>query len=100
MLALLIASVVSGRSVGPDSGVARALDPLAATGPEIGPMQRGGLSLQEAVRIATEQHPGGRVVRAVTIEDSGRRVHEIRIVLPADEGGRVVTVTIPAGEAR
>jgi uncharacterized membrane protein YkoI len=61
------------------------------------PSQRGGVSLEEAIQRATEQHPGGRVVRAVTIEERGRRVHEIRILLPPEQGGRVVTVHIDAG---
>ena len=59
----------------------------------------GGISLQEAVQMATERRPG-RVVRAVTVETGGRRVHEIRILL--EEGGRVITVRIDAqtGESR
>ena len=56
--------------------------------------------MQEAVQIAMRQHPGGRVVRAVTVGEGDRRVHEIRIVLPPADGGRVVTVNVPAGDAR
>jgi len=59
----------------------------------------GGISLQQAVQMATERRPG-RVVRAVTVETGGRRVHEIRILL--EGGGRVITVRIDAqtGESR
>jgi hypothetical protein len=61
--------------------------------------QRGGVSLQQAVRMATRRYEG-RVVRAVTVDNGGRRVHEIRIL--QSEGGRVVTVRIDAqtGETR
>jgi uncharacterized iron-regulated membrane protein len=67
---------------------------------ELSVTQRGGnITLQQAVQMATEHRPG-RVVRAVTVENGGRRVHEIRILL--EEGGRVVTVRIDAqtGESR
>jgi len=59
----------------------------------------GGVSLQEAVRLASSRYPG-RVVRAITTDKGGRRVHEIRILLA--EGGRVVTVRVDAqtGEIR
>lgn len=57
-----------------------------------------GVSLQEAVAIATAQRPG-RVVRAVTVEaGQGRRIHEVRILL--NEGGRVVTVRVDAQTGR
>ncbi len=54
-----------------------------------------GVSLQQAVEIATETRPG-RVVRAVTIDEG--RTHEVRILL--DEGGRVVTVRVDARTGR
>ena len=62
-------------------------------------VQNAGISLEDAVRIATRGRPG-RVVRAVTVIDRGRQIHEIRILL--DEGPRVVTVRIDAqtGEIR
>jgi uncharacterized iron-regulated membrane protein len=60
---------------------------------EAAPVQRRGVSLQEAVRAASARYPG-RVVRAVTITEHGRPVHEIRILL--DDGGRVVTVHVDA----
>lgn len=97
-LCLLVGGQVGARPVigGEDAGgaIAGAVDIGTAV-----PVQGGGISLQEAIRIALEQHPG-RVARAVTIEEDGRRVHEIRIVLPAEEGGRVVTVRIEAGNGR
>ena len=55
------------------------------------------LSLQEAIEIATRRRPG-RVVRAVTVESGGRRVHEVRIL--SEEGGRVVTVRVDAQTGR
>ena len=54
-------------------------------------VQPPGISLQEAVSIATQSRPG-RVVRAVTVDNG--RTHEVRILL--DEGGRVVTVRVDA----
>lgn len=67
--------------------------------PELRVAQRGGISLQEAVRIATSRYQG-RVIRATTIERGGRRIHEVRILVPGDN--RVVTVRIDAqtGEIR
>ena len=65
-------------------------------GAELLPSQ--GVSLQEAVQIATMSQPG-RVVRAVTVDiGGGRRMHEVRILL--DEGGRVVTVRVDAQTGR
>lgn len=93
---MLIASQVPARPMMEPQGVAATADVRQ----QAVPVQRGGVSLEQAIRIATEQHPGGRVVRAVTIEDGGRRVHEIRILLPPEEGGRVVTVHIDAGGGR
>lgn len=61
--------------------------------------QRGRISLQEAVRMATQRYDG-RVVRASTSDRGGRTVHEIRILLA--DGNRVVTVRVDAdtGEMR
>lgn len=63
------------------------------------PLQRGGgLSLQQAIRIAESRYQG-RVVRADTTVRNGRVVHEIRIL---GDDGRVRTVQIDAqgGESR
>jgi hypothetical protein len=92
MLGMLLGASAMAQTDMPPEGVA---EPF-----EFSIVQRGaGISLQEAVQMATEQRPG-RVVRAVTVEVGGRRVHEIRILL--EEGGRVVTVRIDAqtGESR
>ena len=87
------------------SGTARELDFGLDTDCESGgdlyvPAQGGGISLQDAINMALARHPGGRVVRATTVNEGGRRVHQIRIVLPADEGGRVVTMRFEAGSGR
>lgn len=57
---------------------------------------QGGISLSQATRIAQQQYPG-RVVRAETVERSGRRIHEVRI-LGGD--GRVRTIRIDANSGR
>ncbi len=54
--------------------------------------QQGGVSLQQAIEIATRRH-GGRVVSARTVTRNGRTVHEIRLHA---EDGRVRTVRIDA----
>lgn len=94
-LAGLAASILLlGSSVGAAAPRPAAAEPLQfAGGTALSVVQRGAISLQEAIAMATRDRPG-RVVRAVTVERGGRQVHEIRILL--DEGGRVVTVTIDA----
>ena len=57
---------------------------------------QGGISLSQATRIAQQQYPG-RVVRAETVERSGRRIHEVRI-LGGD--GRVRTIRVDASSGR
>ena len=52
------------------------------------PLQRGGMSLQQAIALAQQSYRG-RVVRAETKSQNGRRVHEIRIL---GDDGRVRTV--------
>lgn len=54
--------------------------------------QRGPVTLQEAVAMATRRFDG-RVVRAETKTLNGVRVHEIRLL---DDSGRVRTVRIDA----
>ncbi len=69
-------------------------DELAASGFESGhvTLQRGPVTLQQARTLATRRFPG-RVVRAETVSDGGRRVHVIRII---SEDNRVRTVRIDA----
>lgn len=55
-------------------------------------LQRGPVTLQQARTLATRRFPG-RVVRAETVSDGGRRVHVIRII---SEDNRVRTVRIDA----
>lgn len=57
------------------------------------PAQQRGMSLQQAITLAQQRYQG-RVVRAETKSQNGRRVHEIRIL---GEDGRVRTVRFPAG---
>lgn len=56
------------------------------------PVQRGGMSLQQAIALAQQRYQG-RVVRAETKSQNGRRVHEIRIL---GDDGRVRTVRFNA----
>src|SRR5262245_42564593 len=70
----------TGASFAPDEG------PTART------MQRGGISLAQATAIAQSRY-GGRVVRAETVMNGDRVVHEIRIL---GDDGRVRTVRIDA----
>lgn len=58
-------------------------------------VQQREVSLQQAIEMAQQRQPG-RVVRAETKVEDGRRVHEIRIL--ADDG-RVRTIRIDAGGA-
>jgi hypothetical protein len=62
------------------------------------PMQRGGLSLQQAIDIATQRY-GGRVVRADTTIRNGRQVYEIRI-LGDDNVVRTIRIDAQSGELR
>ena len=57
---------------------------------------QGGVSLSQATQLALQRNPG-RVVRAETVERSGRRIHEVRI-LGAD--GRVRTIRVDANSGR
>jgi uncharacterized membrane protein YkoI len=62
------------------------------------PLQRGGLSLRQAIEIATQRY-GGQVVRADTTIRNGRQVHEIRIL--GDDGVvRTVRIDAQSGELR
>ncbi|HEU4616653.1 MAG TPA: PepSY domain-containing protein [Gammaproteobacteria bacterium] len=68
-------------------------DPIAsAPAPSEHTVQRGGVSLSQATAMAQRRYPG-RVVRAETVMQGGRTVHEIRIL---GEDGRVRTVRIDA----
>ena len=54
--------------------------------------QNGGVSLEEAVREVRDE-TGGRILAAETVEEDGRRVHRIRVLV---EKGRVKTYRIDA----
>lgn len=55
-------------------------------------VQQRGMSLRQAIALAQQRHRG-RVVRAETKQQNGRRVHEIRIL---GDDGRVVTLQFDA----
>lgn len=76
-------------ALGPTAVVAGAPGSRAPGG-RARPTQRGAVSLEEAVTIATEQVPG-RVVKAETVKENGRDVHEVLII---QEGNRVRTVRV------
>jgi len=61
--------------------------------------QQGGVSLEQAQRLATQRYPG-RVVRAETTVRNGRRVHEIRILVEGDGDSRMRIVRIDAESGR
>ena len=61
--------------------------------------QQGGVSLEQAQRLATQRYPG-RVVRAETTVRDGRRVHEIRILVEGDGDSRMRIVRIDAESGR
>src|SRR5690606_23912314 len=55
--------------------------------------QRGGISLDQAIRLASERYPG-RVVRAETTMRGGRTVHEVRILMEGGGNARMRIVRI------
>jgi hypothetical protein len=59
-------------------------------------VQQRGVSLQQAIAMAQQRYPG-KVVRAETKQQNGRRVHEIRIL---GDDGRVRTVRYDADDRR
>lgn len=61
--------------------------------------QQGGVSLEQAQRLATQRYPG-RVVRAETTVRDGRRVHEIRILVEGEGDPRMRIVRIDAESGR
>ena len=61
--------------------------------------QQGGVSLEQAQRLATQRYPG-RVVRAETTVRNGRRVHEIRILVEGNGDSRMRIVRIDAESGR
>lgn len=61
--------------------------------------QRGAVSLDQAIQLASRRYPG-RVVRAETTERGGRRVHEIRILVERDGDARMRIVRIDAENGR
>jgi uncharacterized membrane protein YkoI len=69
------------------------VEPLApAQRDQLVPTQRGGVSLAQATSMAQGRYQG-RVVRAETVQQGDRLVHEIRIL---GDDGRVRTVRIDA----
>lgn len=61
--------------------------------------QQGGISLDQARRLASERYPG-RVVRAETTARNGRRIHEIRILVEGEGESRMRIVRIDAETGR
>jgi uncharacterized membrane protein YkoI len=84
VLSLGISAVVSARAISGDAYMGEQS--------EYRIVQRGAVSLQEAVTMATRQVPG-RVARAETVTRNGRAVHEVVII---QEDGLVRTVRIDA----
>jgi len=72
---------------------------VEAPAPTAAVMQRGGISLDQAIRIASERYPG-RVVRAETTMRGGRVVHEVRILMEGDGNARMRIVRIDAETGR
>ena len=52
-----------------------------------------GMSLNQAVQ-QVQRDTGGRILSAETVDQGGRRVHRIKVLLPS---GRVRVVTVDAG---
>lgn len=90
--AALLAASPAGAQLAGQPPQAAAVDPppIART------VQRDGVSLQQAVMLASDRYEG-RVVRAETRSRGGRRVHEIRIL---GDDGRVRIVRIDARTGR
>jgi len=61
-----------------------------------GEMQRDGISLDEAVRMAEAQFHA-RVVRTDVVDEDGRKVYVLKLL---SEGGRVITVRVDAASGR
>lgn len=61
--------------------------------------QRGSVSLDQAIQIASQRYPG-RVVRAETTTRGGRRVHEIRILVEGEGNARMRIIRIDAESGR
>ena|SRR5690349_6600173 len=61
-----------------------------------GAIQRDGISLDEAVRMAEAQFHA-RVVRTDVVDEDGRKVYVLKLL---SEGGRVITVRVDAASGR
>jgi uncharacterized membrane protein YkoI len=61
-----------------------------------GEVQREGISLDEAVRMAEAQFHA-RVVRTDVVDEDGRKVYVLKLL---SEGGRVITVRVDAASGR
>jgi uncharacterized membrane protein YkoI len=61
-----------------------------------GEIQREGISLDEAVRMAEAQFHA-RVVRTDVVDEDGRKVYVLKLL---SEGGRVITVRVDAASGR
>ncbi len=82
----LTASAVPARAAGPGSVLPAQYTGMTAVRDEV--------SLSEAVARVKREY-GGRILEAETREQSGRRVHVIKVLT---REGRVRTVRIPAGD--
>jgi hypothetical protein len=79
-----------GLPVSPSGGTASAEPGVS------GEVQREGISLDEAVRMAEAQFHA-RVVRTDVVDEDGRKVYVLKLL---SEGGRVITVRVDAASGR
>ena len=87
-----IAVTLMAFSAGAQPRADAVLTPCSDDDPTAAATQRGPVSLAQAQQMAVQRFPG-RVVRAETVGQGNRRVHQIRIL---DSEGRVRNVRIDA----
>ena len=85
-----IAMTVMAFSAGAQPRAETAVTPCVDDDPPAATTQQGPVSLAQAQQMAVQRFPG-RVVRAETVGQGNRRVHQIRIL---DSEGRVRNVRI------
>jgi uncharacterized membrane protein YkoI len=94
-LPVLLVAVLS--SVAVARGLPVPADGGAVVDPGVsGEVQRDGISLDEAVRMAEAQFHA-RVVRTDVVDEDGRKVYVLKLL---SEGGRVITVRVDAASGR
>jgi uncharacterized membrane protein YkoI len=101
--AVLAASLVCTLGVAPPALAQQTEGPPTALGADEGArlelVQRDGISLQQAVAIATRRY-NGRVVKAEPTTRNGRLVYEIRILIEEENRVRTVRIDAANGEER